>query len=77
MGNSKGDKKGTNVYFKARVKEVIAKNWGTIKTKQFQGKEYHYSIEVSGQIIIAHARIREQYHVGEEVVLVPIVSEES
>ncbi|WP_256359882.1 hypothetical protein [Virgibacillus sp. Bac330] len=32
-----------------RVKELSP---GTIKTKQFQGKEYHYSIEVSGQVII-------------------------
>ncbi|AUJ24204.1 transporter [Virgibacillus dokdonensis] len=50
---------------------------GTIKTKQFQGKEYHYSIEVNGQVIIAHAPILEQYHVGEEVALIPMISDES
>lgn len=42
---------------------------GKIITKQFQGKEYHYAIEVEGKEIVAHVPIEEQYNIGEEVAL--------
>lgn len=42
---------------------------GTIITKQFQGKEYHYTVDVNGKIIIVHLPIQDQFDIGEEVSL--------
>lgn len=42
---------------------------GIITTKQFQGKEYHYTVEVNGKIVIVHMSIQEQFDIGEEVSL--------
>lgn len=44
---------------------------GVIKTKQFQGKENHYSIDVNGKLIIAHLPIHMQFEVGSEVAISP------
>ncbi|MBR3117946.1 MAG: ABC transporter ATP-binding protein [Oceanobacillus sp.] len=46
---------------------------GTIVTKQFQGKEYHYVIEVGGREIVVDLPLHEQFEIGEEVGIVPRV----
>lgn len=44
---------------------------GTVATKQFQGKEYHYSIEVEGKTVIVHRPYTESFEIGEEVAIIP------
>ncbi|SOC41083.1 ABC transporter ATP-binding protein [Salinicoccus kekensis] len=44
---------------------------GTVMTKQFQGKEYHYSVDVNGQTVIVHLPLRENYEIGEIVSIEP------
>lgn len=45
---------------------------GTIQTGQFQGKEYHYSVELdNGQILIVHAPFTDAYSVGQRISIIP------
>ncbi|MFC4023582.1 ABC transporter ATP-binding protein [Oceanobacillus longus] len=44
---------------------------GKIITKQFQGKEYHYSIDINGKIIVAHLPLQEQFQIGQHVAITP------
>lgn len=44
---------------------------GRIMTKQFQGKEYHYSLDVNGRTVIVHMPINESYEIGETVSIEP------
>ncbi|QKY69333.1 ABC transporter ATP-binding protein [Lentibacillus sp. CBA3610] len=46
---------------------------GVIRSRQFQGKEYHYSVDVAGQTIIAHLPISKKMEIGEEVAIMPLV----
>ncbi|WBX81074.1 ABC transporter ATP-binding protein [Virgibacillus salarius] len=45
---------------------------GTIKTKQFQGRDYHYSVAVNDQVIIGHIPLSKPFEVGENVSVIPI-----
>ncbi|MDC1541959.1 ABC transporter ATP-binding protein [Candidatus Pseudothioglobus singularis] len=44
---------------------------GVIKTKQFQGKEYHYSVDVAGQTVIAYTPIDASFKVNDRVAIIP------
>lgn len=45
---------------------------GVIKTKQFQGKEYHYSVDVNGETVIAHMPIHASFKVNDRVAIIPV-----
>lgn len=47
---------------------------GEILTKQFQGKEYHYSVQLSNQVVIVHLPISKEFNVGEHVSMDPITT---
>ena len=53
-------------------KQVEGELNGTIKTKQFQGKEYHYSIEVNDQTVIAYLPMHESFNVNDQVSILPV-----
>lgn len=44
---------------------------GEILTRQFQGKEYHYSLDMNGRTVIVHLPIHESYEIGETVSIEP------
>lgn len=46
---------------------------GEILTRQFQGKEYHYSVDVNGRTIIVHLPVHEYYKIGETVSIEPAI----
>jgi iron(III) transport system ATP-binding protein len=50
---------------------------GYIITKQFQGKEYHYSIEVDGKVIVAHLPMDENFQIGQKVAIQPVHQKDS
>ncbi|WP_087972016.1 ABC transporter ATP-binding protein [Oceanobacillus rekensis] len=44
---------------------------GKVITRQFQGKEYHYSIEIDGTVIVAHLPLQEKFEIGETIAITP------
>lgn len=52
-------------------KDLEGELQGVIKTKQFQGKEYHYSIEVAGETTIAYLPMSASFKVNERVAIIP------
>lgn len=45
---------------------------GTIQTGQFQGKDFHYSVQLdNGQILIVHAPYTDAYSVNQRVSIIP------
>ncbi|WP_170140753.1 TOBE domain-containing protein [Oceanobacillus arenosus] len=48
---------------------AIICQWNSRKiiTKQFRGKEYHYTVEVAGKTIVAHMAAHLKFEIGEEV----------
>ncbi|WP_067726799.1 ABC transporter ATP-binding protein [Oceanobacillus damuensis] len=44
---------------------------GKIMTRQFQGKEYHYSIEHDGSIIVAHLPLDKKFEIGKTIAITP------
>lgn len=56
-----------------KISKVINNNLeGIIQTRQFQGSDYHYSIQLNnGDLIIVHSPISEKYEVNERVSIEP------
>ncbi|MFC3419009.1 ABC transporter ATP-binding protein [Salinicoccus hispanicus] len=47
-------------------------NFGEILTRQFQGKEYHYSVRYNNQTVIVYRPVSEKFRVGDYVSLNPL-----
>lgn len=69
--------KANNIYALRPEQILLSENFegklkGIILTKQFQGKEYHYSIDVNGKVIIVQRPISEVFEIGDWVGIEPV-----
>ncbi|MBG9977492.1 ABC transporter ATP-binding protein [Ruoffia tabacinasalis] len=69
--------KAKNIYALRPEQIRISKNienqlTGEILTRQFQGKEYHYSVNINGKVVIIQRPITDIFEVGDRVGIEPV-----